>query len=204
MTCRWDITGPWNQSSSVLRGEAVQPGFAWNHGGYVPDVTTTWAGYVGPGIRHLGSTGRTWTGHTDLRPTMLALLGLRDDYLHDGRAVTRVLDRHATPQALRHGGWLLQRLGDVYKQLNAPVGRVGHDVLVASNAALTGSDTKYTRIENRLAALTARRHRVADRIKRVLDEATFDGVPASPLEAGSLLLRAVRLVHRFDALASSS
>ena len=182
----------------------VQPGFAWNHGGYVPDVTTTWAGYVGPGVRHLGTTGRPWTDHTDLRPTMLALLGLRDDYVHDGRAVTQLLDRSATPPALRRGGRLLQLLGDVYKQLNAPVGRVGHDVLVASNSALTGTDARYTRIENRLAGLTATRNRIADRIKRMLDAATFDGVSASPREAASLLLRAELLIHRFDALAASS
>ncbi len=182
----------------------VQPGFAWNHGGYVPDVTTTWAGYVGPGVRHLGTTGRAWTDHTDLRPTMLALLGLRDDYVHDGRAVTQLLDSSATPPALRRGGRLLQRLGDVYKQLNAPVGRVGHDVLVASNAALTGTDARYTRIENRLAGLTATRNGIADRIKRMLDGATFDGVSASPREAASLLLRAELLIHRFDALAASS
>jgi hypothetical protein len=169
-----------------------------------PDVTTTWAGYVGPGVRHIGSTGRAWTDHTDLRPTMLALLGLRDDYVHDGRAVTELLDKHATPQALRQGGRLLQRLGAVYKQLNAPVGRVGHDVLVASNSALTGSDAEYTRIEDRLAGLTARRDRIAGRIKRMLDEATFDGVSASRREAGLLLLRAERLIRQFDALAASS
>jgi hypothetical protein len=182
----------------------VQPGFAWNHGGYVPDVTTTWAGYVGPGVRHRGSTGGPWTDHTDLRPTMLALLGLRDDYLHDGRAVTQLLKKQATPQALRRGGQLLQRLGDAYKQLNAPVGRVGHDVLVASNAALIGDDAAYTRIENRLADLTAERNAVADRIKRMLNAATFDGVSANPREARSLLQRAERLIRRFDALAASS
>jgi hypothetical protein len=179
----------------------VQPGFAWNHGGYVPDVTTTWAGYVGPGVRHLGSTRRTWTDHTDLRPTMLALLGLRDDYVHDGRAVTQLMARSATPPALRQGGPLLQQLGDAYKQLNAPVGRVGHDVLVASNAALTGDDEAYTRIERRLESLTSKRDAIAARIKRVLDAATFDGVAASPQEATALLAQANRLMDRFDAVA---
>jgi hypothetical protein len=182
----------------------VQPAFAWNHGGYVPDVTNTWAGYVGPGVRRLGSTGRTWTDHTDLRPTMLALLGLHDDYLHDGRAVTQLLEKSATPRALRKGGALLQRLGGAYKQLNAPVGRVGHDVLVASNAALTGDDATYTAIENRIADLTARRNALAERIKHVLDGATFDGVSASQSETRSLLRHAQRLIGRFDALAASS
>jgi hypothetical protein len=182
----------------------VQPGFAWNHGGIVPEVTNTWAGYVGPGVRHLGSTGRAWTDHTDLRPTMLALLGLKDDYLHDGRAVTQLLDRSATPKALRRGGSLLRRLGAAYKQLNAPVGRVGHDVLVASNAALTGTDAKYATIEGGISGLTTERNAVADRIKHVLDGATFDGVTASTHEARSLLKQANRLIHRFDALAASS
>jgi len=182
----------------------VQPPFAWNHGGYQPDVTTTWAGYVGPGVRRLGSTGRTWTDHTDLRPTILTLLGLKDDYVHDGRAVTQLLDKSATPQALRHGEGLLQRLGAAYKQLNAPVGRVGHDVLVASNAALSGDDATYASIEGRLANLTSQRNALADRVKRLLDEATFDGVSARPPEARSLLQHANRVIRRFDALAASS
>ena len=75
---------------------------------------------------------------------------------------------------------------------------------MASNAALTGTDARYTRIENRLAGLTATRNGIADRIKRMLDGATFDGVSASPREAASLLLRAELLIHRFDALAASS
>ena len=35
--------------------------------------------------------------HTDIRPTMLALLGLKDDYVSDGRVVTEILkgDAHA-------------------------------------------------------------------------------------------------------------
>jgi hypothetical protein len=132
------------------------------------------------------------------------VLGLKDDYLHDGWAVTQLLDKSATPQALRRGEGLLQRLGDAYKQLNAPVGRVGHDVLVASNAALSGDDATYTSIEGRLADLTSRRNAVADRIKRLLDEANFDGVSARPPEARSLLHQANRLIRRFDALAASS
>ena len=72
------------------------------------------------------------------------------------------------------------------------------------HAALIGDDATYTRIENRLAELTAKRDGVADRIKRMLDAATFEGVSASRREAESLLQRAERLIRRFDELAASS
>ena len=72
------------------------------------------------------------------------------------------------------------------------------------HAALIGDDATYTRIENRLAELTAKRDGVADRIKRMLDAATLEGVSASRREAESLLQRAERLIRRFDELAASS
>ena len=60
--------------------------FAWNHGDIQDEIASTWVGYVGPGVRNLG-TSDVWTDHTDVRPTMLTLLGLHDDYIQDGRAV---------------------------------------------------------------------------------------------------------------------
>src|SRR5262249_1687699 len=51
----------------------VQPGFAWNHGDFSPDINVTWLGVVGPGIRNLGVTDKVWSDHTDIRPTMLSL-----------------------------------------------------------------------------------------------------------------------------------
>jgi hypothetical protein len=32
-----------------------------------------------------------WVDETDIRPTILHLLGLRDDYQSDGRVITRIL-----------------------------------------------------------------------------------------------------------------
>ena len=29
----------------------IQPGFAYNHGGYQPEITTLWLGLVGPGVK---------------------------------------------------------------------------------------------------------------------------------------------------------
>ena len=52
--------------------DAVEdPGFAWNHGGVAPEI--------GPCVKAQGVDDDTWSDHTDIRPTMLVLLGLRDD-----------------------------------------------------------------------------------------------------------------------------
>src|SRR5262249_17911499 len=73
--------------------------FAWNHGDIQDEIASTWVGYVGPGVRHLGAAD-VWTDHTDVRPTMLTVLGLTDDYVHDGRAVVEPLYDWAIPQTL--------------------------------------------------------------------------------------------------------
>src|SRR5262249_34241819 len=62
----------------------VNPAFAWNHGGDQPEVDTTWLGFVGPTVLHLGQTNAIWTDHTDTRPTILSILGLNSDYVQDG------------------------------------------------------------------------------------------------------------------------
>src|SRR6266550_1073962 len=51
--------------------------FAWNHGDIQDEIASTWIGYVGPGVRNRGDSD-LWTDHTDVRPTMLTLLGLHD------------------------------------------------------------------------------------------------------------------------------
>ena len=50
---------------------------------------------VGPGVEKKHETDDVWTDHTDIRPTMLALLGLKDDYVSDGRVVTEFLEGEA-------------------------------------------------------------------------------------------------------------
>ncbi|HEX4615313.1 MAG TPA: hypothetical protein VH230_05295, partial [Stellaceae bacterium] len=63
------------------------PGFAWNHGDFQPEITNTWLGMVGPGVEKVGVTGAFFSDHTDIRPTMMSLAGLTDDYTHDGRVL---------------------------------------------------------------------------------------------------------------------
>jgi hypothetical protein len=61
--------------------------FAWNHGNFQQDIVRTWLGLVGPGVQHEGVTNALFTDHSDVRPTVLSLAGLRDDYAHDGRVI---------------------------------------------------------------------------------------------------------------------
>jgi hypothetical protein len=180
----------------------VQPGFAWNHGGIAPEIADTWVGLVGPGVRRLGQTGRVWSDHTDLRPTMLALLGLRDDYLHDGRVLTELVERDALPPALAAGGDLARRLGAVYKQIDAPFGALGRAAIAVSDAAVRGDDATYRRLEAALAGLTADRDALAAAIRRALEAAAFEGRPLDRDQARRLIRRGEALLARARALAT--
>jgi hypothetical protein len=119
-----------------------QPGFAWNHGDVAPDINTTWLGLVGPGVRNLGDDGSVWSDHTDIRPTMLTLLGLQDDYASDGRALVEPLYDWAMPQSLRAHRETLLRLAATYKQLNACVGQFGLASLAVSTRALESNSAR--------------------------------------------------------------
>src|SRR5665213_3472750 len=120
----------------------VSPGFAWNHGDIQQEIGNTWVGFVGPGIATRGVDSHTWTDHTNLRPTILALAGLKDDYVHDGRVITEALTSSAVPPAL--AGPSALALAQLYEKINAPFGKFAADTLVASTNALKSSDdAKY-------------------------------------------------------------
>ncbi|MDX6201380.1 MAG: hypothetical protein QOJ83_880, partial [Frankiales bacterium] len=116
------------------------------------------------------STKGTWADETDIRPTMLRLAGLADDYVMDGRVITEILS---------HDGDLgrVATLGGCYKQLNASVGAFGTDTLVASTRALAGGsaadDSAYTATDAALSSLGDRRDALASTIKGELDQAEF-------------------------------
>jgi hypothetical protein len=175
---------------------SVQPGFAWNHGGIAPEIATTWAGFVGPGFRRLGQTGRIWSDHTDLRPTMLSSLGLRDDYTHDGRVITELFHPRALPPSLRANADTVRRLGAVYKQINAPFGALGGATIEVSTAALLGDDATYQRLERALERLTADRDAVAVAIRRLLEAAAFDGRRVDERHAERLIRQGEKLLER--------
>ena len=60
---------------------------------------------------------------------MLALLGLHDLYVSDGRVMTQVLDAKAVAQALKDNQGTLEALGEAWKQVNAPFGQFAKDTL---------------------------------------------------------------------------
>jgi hypothetical protein len=181
--------------------------FAWNHGGIWPDMQDIWAGYVGPGISARGTNTSVWTDQVDARPTVLALTGLHDDYLGDGRVLVEICSPPALPVALRaHRGTVL-RLGAVYKQILGADGRFAEDTLAASTTALSsgsaGDDATYTRIENQLIALDAWRNRLADRISTQLNGAAFAGHRIDERTAKGLIAQAKSLLGAAHLLASS-
>jgi len=174
--------------------------FAWNHGDIQDEIASTWIGMVGPGVKH-GSDYTGWTDHTDVRPTMLSLLGLHDDYSHDGRPVTQILDSGAVPATLQTSDALA--LGDMLKRIDAPFGQFAMDTLKGSTVALasdTNHDNRYTTLEKSIAQVTGQRDQVVDGIKALLGAAE-SGQPIDHTQATALLDRAQGLLGRAAGLA---
>ncbi len=170
---------------------------AWNHGDVASVINTTWLAMAGPGVAHLGIDNSVWSDHTNIQPTMMELLRLRDDYVPDGRVLAEVLTRAAQPPAMRLHHALLLRLGRVYTQLEAPVGIFGLDTLRVSTRALasrSSGDVVYRRVEADLQRLGGRRDAIALRMRALLDGAAFDGRPLVPGLARALIRRGERLL----------
>jgi hypothetical protein len=182
--------------------------FAWNHGDIQPEIATTWLGFVGPGVQSQGLNGSLWSDHTDVRPTMLTLLGLRDDYQTDGRALTPILHEDGVPVSLRVHHPSLERLGAVYKQLMASFGEFSMNTLVASTNALasgtTGDDSKYSSIEDQIQSLTAERNALAAQIRTGLNDAEFNDTKLGENQIKAWIAASQDLIDRSAALAASS
>jgi hypothetical protein len=179
--------------------------FAWSHGDIQPAIAVTWLGLVGPGMRSGGIDAQTWSDHTNIRPTVLALLGLKDSYTLDGRVLIEGLTGQAIPPALAANRDKILRLGADYEQLNASFGQFAMDILRASTRALkSGSaedDSLYASIESSIEALTARRDALAGQIKAGLNAAAFTGQPISEDQAGRWIDQAESLLNQARDLA---
>jgi hypothetical protein len=181
--------------------------FAWNHGGIQPEIATTWVGIVGPGVQNLGEDHGVWTDHTDLRPTILALTGLKDTYVSDGRVVTEVLDAKAVAKAIKDNQAALEGLGAAWKQVNAPFGSFAQDTLIASTRALASDaagDQVYAGIEADIADLTATRNQLAGEIRIALFNAEFNGQKIKDKQANAWIQEANTLLDAAHALAAGS
>jgi hypothetical protein len=198
----WLSGGPAKCGSSCVSEPSGQD--AWNHGDVAPSINTTWLGLVGPGVAHAGVDGAIWSDHTDIQPTMMALLGLRDDYTPDGVVLGGVLASAALPAGMRPNYVRLGRLAQVYTQLESAVGGFGLATLTASTRALASSspgDAVYTGIENQLTALGGLRDSLAAKMQTLLTAAEFGGTPVSANAAQGLIGQGNALLTRAEALA---
>ena len=176
--------------------------FAWNHGDIQDEIASTWVGYVGPGVNNLG-TDTTWSDHTDVRPTMLELTGLQDDYVHDGRVITEVLLGYSRPLSLKKSGSFVP-LAQMYKQLNASFGQFAMDTLTASTRALASNDAgdaTYTSLEGQIQSLTNQRNALAAQMIASLEGAEFNNQPISQSQAQNLIAQGQSLLDQAHALA---
>ena len=185
---------------------SVDSGFAYDHGDYAAEINTNWVGFAGPGVQHRGVDGPgpaegpnsagpnsgqltvvqshtegTWVDETDIRPTLLYLTGLRDDYGQDGRVISQILAHPS--RALR--GDRVGDLGACYKQLNSSVGKFAAYTLVASTSAVksdTSGDALFAAVNAKLFALEKARDALAGLIKSELNAAAFWNIPVRGAE----------------------
>jgi hypothetical protein len=175
--------------------------FAWNHGDVQKDITRTWMGMVGPGVRRLGRDDAVFSDHTDVRPTLLALIGLRDDYVHDGRVVAEWVADHALPSGIGRQRENFIEVARAFKQLNAPLGSVGRHSLVFANRSITSDDATYAGYLAKIGAVTTDRDALAGEIKSILDGAAFANQPIDERHEDDLVRRARKIIERVEDLA---
>src|SRR5262249_21396394 len=151
-------------------------------------------GMAGPGVRHTGLEGKVFSDHTDIRPTMLALLGMTDDYVSDGRVLVEKLDNHARGAVLHGDHETYERLARLYKQINAPVGELGLRTLRLATVAIMGDDAGYGAWLASIGALTADRNALVSDIKSALSGAVFGTTSLHGRDAQQLIKRAKALL----------
>src|SRR5215472_12273745 len=196
---------------------AINSRFAYNHGDYAAEINTNYTAWVGPGVKHLGlgldgqapntgpnsagpnsgqvtvpgsGTTGTWVDETDIRPTLIYLTRLKDDYEHDGRVTTEILD--SPNSALSAPG--VAALGACYKQLNSSVGQFGTFTLQASTAAVESStpgDAEYQAVNAALTGLDRTRDVHAQHIKDLLEAAAFDNAPVNGVHGQTVSCQSV-------------
>jgi hypothetical protein len=138
---------------------------------------------------------------TDVRPTLMYLTGLKDDYEHDGRVVTQLLAR--PNHALAAPG--VNALGACYKQLNSSVGEFGTSTLQAATAAIESTSTgdkTYLRTDQALSGLERVRDALAGKIKGELEAAAFSDAPVQGALGQVVACQAVIAAARHLAAAS--
>jgi hypothetical protein len=139
------------------------------------------------------STQGTWVEETDIRPTLLYLVGLHDDYQSDGHVITQAL---ANPSAS------LQATAAVakgYDQINSSVGQLATDTLIADTKALasgsSSDDSAYATEQATLTQLAQDRDAAATKIKVLLTNAANGITPSHGQVTSSLALENSLLIR---------
>lgn len=197
--------------------------FAWDHGYYSPNIDVTWVGMAGPGVVNHGvdgpqpaqgnqandpnatktvpqaSTVGTWVEETDIRPTMLYLTGLTDDYQSDGHVITQALTSVSPALAA------MVDLAEGYDQINSSVGQFATDTLVADTKALASgsstNDSAYAKEQAALKKLADDRDALAAKIKKMLSDAAA-GHASNHGQITSTLAHVKNLLKQADKLAA--
>jgi hypothetical protein len=203
---------------------SINSSFAYDHGYYSPNIDVTWVGMAGKGVAVNGVDGPepadgnqpsdpesthtvpeasqvgTWVEETDIRPTMLYLLGLRDDYQSDGHVIAQALAK--VPRGLA----ATEELAAAYDQIESSVGQFATDTLIADTKALasgsTSDDSAYQAEQRTLQQLADDRDRVVAKLKHVLSVAAHSqGLRHGEVRTG--LVQVTNLLQRAAALAGS-
>jgi hypothetical protein len=202
-----------NETSSASTGkgkDCSQPpacvseesGFAWNHGDFQKQITRTWFGMVGPGVQKQGRNDDVFSDHTDLRSSIIALLGCKDDYVHDGRVRVENLESRVLSDALEDSREDYIELARAYKQINATKGSVGVNSLIAANRAITSDDKTYGKFLAAIGEITTKRNKLASDMITLLNGAAFGNKPIH--EENDLVDRAQKLIDKVEDLASKN
>jgi len=184
----------------------INSGFAWNHGDFQPEIARTFIGIVGPGVQQLGVTTAFFSDHTDVRPTLMFLTGLIDDYTHDGRVLTEVIDKKLLSKGLHSDPKQVEALGQAYKAINAPFGPLALASLQVSTTALESNspgDQTYLSLENQIEAWTERRDSLASQMKSMIESAEFQNAKLDHNQAKQLIDDATELVQEAQNVAST-
>lgn len=182
-----------------------QPAYAWNHGGIQSQISTTWLGIVGPGVLNHGIDKVTWTDHTDIRPTILALAGLKDSYLHDGRVLVEDLDPAVLPTAIAGNLVAYRTLANAYKQLNAPFGTTAlASIAYATNGVATTNPATHSAYLSTMNSYNTAREALVAQIRSYIEAAAFSGGPFDAATAGTYAAQANAFTQQMVTLAAGA
>jgi len=103
------------------------------------------------------------------------------------------------PKSVRDHRDLVSELAEAYKEINAPVGKLGIKTLTGmSTQALAGDDATYSALEARIVDLTNKRNSIASQMIAILENAFFNGQRVDEGTAHKLIKQAEELLESID------